>query len=104
MFNWFKSGKTEQLPDAVQLLLQHWQLPESGAPLALLLDSVSLQKNRLIIRLKLPLLSIAQPLQQALAEAGFNYQLTLEHQLTSAPVFKDIKHIILVASGKGGVG
>ena len=104
MFNWFKSAKTDTLPEAAQQLLQHWQLPDSGAPLALLLDSVSLQKNNLRISLKLPLLSIAQPLQQALLDAGFSYQLTLDYQLTTAPVFKDIKQIILVASGKGGVG
>ncbi|MBU2113481.1 MAG: iron-sulfur cluster carrier protein ApbC [Gammaproteobacteria bacterium] len=52
----------------------------------------------------MPLLSIAEPLQQALADAGFNYKLTLDYQLTTAPVFKQIKQIILVASGKGGVG
>lgn len=104
MFNWFKSAKTDALPEAAQQLLQHWQLPDNGAPLALLLDSVSLNKNSLNIRLKLPLLSIAEPLQQALANAGFNYKLTLDYQLTTAPVFKQIKQIILVASGKGGVG
>lgn len=104
MFNWFKSAKTDALPEAAKQLLQHWQLPDSGAPLALLLDSVSLQKNNLSISLKLPLLSIAQPLQQALADAGFSYRLTLDYQLTTAPVFKQIKQIILIASGKGGVG
>ncbi|WP_460857868.1 iron-sulfur cluster carrier protein ApbC [Rheinheimera gaetbuli] len=104
MFNWFKSAKTDALPDSAQQLLHHWQLPYNGAPLALLLDSVSLNKNTLSIRLKLPLLSIAQPLQQALADAGFSYQLSLDYQVATAPVFKQIKQIILVASGKGGVG
>ncbi|QBL09268.1 iron-sulfur cluster carrier protein ApbC [Rheinheimera sp. D18] len=104
MFNWFKSTKTDVVPDAVQQFLQHWQLPDSGAPLSLLLDAVNLNKNNLQITLKLPLLSLAQPLQQALHSAGFNYELALDYRNATTAIFKQIKQIILVASGKGGVG
>jgi ATP-binding protein involved in chromosome partitioning len=104
MFNWFKSAKTNAVPDSALQFLQHWQLPDSGAPLLLLLDSVSLQHTTLQITLKLPLLSIVAPLQQALTQAGFEYQLALDYRLNVTPAFKHIKQIILVASGKGGVG
>uniref|UniRef100_A0A486XHF2 Iron-sulfur cluster carrier protein n=1 Tax=Rheinheimera sp. BAL341 TaxID=1708203 RepID=A0A486XHF2_9GAMM len=104
MFNWFKSSKAQPLPEALALYLQQWQLPDSGAPLSLLLQSVKLQKNTLYISLQLPMQSLLQPLQQALTEAGFHYQVQLDYQLNTAPAFKTIKQIILIASGKGGVG
>lgn len=104
MFNWFKSSKTEPLPDAAQQFLQHWQLPDTGAPLALLLDAVQLKSNSLHITLKIPLNSIAQPLQQALSDAGFNYTVVVDYQLDIPAVTNNIKHIILITSGKGGVG
>ncbi len=104
MFNWFKSNTSEPLPDALQQFLQHWQLPQTGAPLSLLLDKVQMRKNTLHITLQLPLLPVAQMLQQALADAGFSYLLKLDYMLATAPVFKEIKQIILIASGKGGVG
>ncbi|MDP5134812.1 iron-sulfur cluster carrier protein ApbC [Rheinheimera baltica] len=104
MFNWFKSAKTEPLPEAVMQLLHHWPLPDTGAPLSLILARVSLIKNTLQITLALPLTSIAESLQQALDAAGFNYQLALDYQLALPPIYKNIKQIILVASGKGGVG
>jgi ATP-binding protein involved in chromosome partitioning len=104
MFNWFKSTKTEPLPHTALQFLQHWQLPDSGAPLSLLLDTVRLSKNILHITLQLPMLSIAQPLQLALKEAGFSYSVVLDYRMNTAPVFKQIKQIILIASGKGGVG
>ena len=104
MFNWFKSNQSQPLPETLQQFLQQWQLPDSGAPLSLLLRSASLQKNALHVSLQLPLLSIQPALQQALTDAGFHYTLQLDYQLTAAPVFNNIKQIILIASGKGGVG
>jgi ATP-binding protein involved in chromosome partitioning len=104
MFNWFKATNTESLPAPAQQFLQHWQLPDSGAPLSLLLDTVSVKNNTLSITLKLPLLSILQPLQQAMHDAGFTYTVKLEHRLIMAPAIKQIKQIVLIVSGKGGVG
>lgn len=104
MFNWFKSAKSQPLPEALQQYLQQWQLPDSGAPLSLLLHSVSVQKSTLHITLQLPMQSLLQPLQQALTEAGFHYSVELDYLLSTVPVFKTIKQIILIASGKGGVG
>jgi ATP-binding protein involved in chromosome partitioning len=104
MFNWFKSTKSDVLPQAVMQLLQHWQLPDSGTPLSLVLANVRLQNNSLHITLHVPMQSIAAPLQLALQQAGFDYTVQLEHQLPVAPVYKQIKQIILIASGKGGVG
>lgn len=104
MFNWFKANQPQALPEALQQWLQQWQLPGRGVPLSLLLNSAKLEKNTLGLSLQLPLLSIKQPLQQALVDAGFSYTLQLSYELNTAPVFKSIKQIILVASGKGGVG
>jgi len=104
MFNWFKSTKTEPLPDSAQHFLQHWQLPQNGAPLSLLLDNVHLSKNTLHITLNLPMLSIAPALKLAMQEAGFSYDIALNYQNHAPAVFKQIKQIILIASGKGGVG
>jgi ATP-binding protein involved in chromosome partitioning len=104
MFNWFKANQPQALPEALQQWLQQWQLPGRGVPLSLLLNSAKLEKNTLGLSLQLPLLSIQQPLQQALVDAGFSYTLQLSYELNTAPVFKSIKQIILVASGKGGVG
>ncbi|GAB59811.1 iron-sulfur cluster carrier protein ApbC [Rheinheimera nanhaiensis] len=104
MFNWFKANQAQVLPEALQQLLQQWQLPGSGVPLSLLLHSARMEKNTLQLSLQLPLLSIRQPLQQALTEAGFSCALQLSYELDIAPVFNRIKQIILVASGKGGVG
>ena len=104
MFNWFTAKQSQSLPEALQQYLQQWQLPGSGVPLSLLVKSTSLDKRTLTVTLHLPLLSLQQPLQQGLKQAGFDYSLQLDYQLDTEPVFKTIKQIILVASGKGGVG
>lgn len=104
MFNWFKSSKTTSLPEPLQQFLANWSLPEIGAPFQALMLSATLQQQQLQLTLAVPLMTLQQPLQQALQSAGFNLTLTLHYQLDTPPVFKQIKHIILVASGKGGVG
>lgn len=104
MFNWFKSSKSEPVPEPLLQWLQQWQLPETGAPLSLLLDSVSLNKHTLQVKLKLPLASVTAALQQGLNDAGFHYNVQADYQLNTNAAFKNIKHIVLVASGKGGVG
>lgn len=104
MFNWFKSSKTTSLPEPLQQFLANWSLPEIGAPFQTLMLSATLQQQQLQLTLAVPLMTLQQPLQQALQSAGFNLTLTLHYQLDTPPVFKQIKHIILVASGKGGVG
>lgn len=104
MFNWFKSSKSESVPEALLHWLQQWQLPESGAPLSLILQTVSLNKNVLQVQLKLPLSSVTAALQQALHDAGFAYKVQIGYHSEADAAFKNIKHIVLVASGKGGVG
>ena len=104
MFNWLKPAKKHPIPKALQQFLQHWPLPADGTPFSLLLHDISLQGKDLTIQLKLPLLSLKDALSEALLQAGFDYQLTLSFTPSAGTVYKDIGQIILVASGKGGVG
>ena len=69
---------------------------------------VNEQGNTLNIQLTLPYAakSIEKSLQQYLAQQLPDHQIniTVDIQLLSAPCFKQVGNIVLVASGKGGVG
>ncbi|MDX3774513.1 iron-sulfur cluster carrier protein ApbC [Chromatiaceae bacterium AAb-1] len=106
MFNWFKSAKNTELPAALSDFLQQWPLPDNTGLLGSLIRQVSFDAaaRQLTVQLGLPMASVQPALQQALQQAGFDMTLTLQGELEKAPVFRQIKHIILVASGKGGVG
>ncbi|WNO61241.1 iron-sulfur cluster carrier protein ApbC [Rheinheimera sp. MMS21-TC3] len=104
MFNWFKSSKTTPLPAALQQFFQNWLLPDSEIALASLITQATLIKNELTLTLALPLASVQPILQQALIDAGSEVSLTLNSDYQAPAVFKQIKQVILVASGKGGVG
>lgn len=104
MFNWFKSSKTTPLPAALQQFIQNWILPDSDIALASLISQAILIKNELTLTLALPLVSIQPVLQQALIDAGYEVNLILQSDYQAPVVFKQIKQVILVASGKGGVG
>jgi ATP-binding protein involved in chromosome partitioning len=104
MFNWFKSSKTTPLPAALQQFFQNWLVPDSDIRFASIIKQATVQDKQLNLALALPLASIQAVLQQALSEAGFDFNLTLTADYQAPPVFKQIKQVILVASGKGGVG
>lgn len=104
MFNWLKPAKKQDIPADLQQFLQHWPMPDDGTPLSLVLQDMSLQGDTLNIQLALPLMTLQVALADALKQAGFNYGLKLGFTPSSVPVYKDIGQIILIASGKGGVG
>lgn len=108
MFNWFKSAASTEIPPELNHFLQQWQLPDEQLPLQQLITDIKYTATKpeptLQLHLALPLQSVGPLLQQALAEAGFSVQLNLQYQAQGNTVFKQVRHIILVASGKGGVG
>ena len=104
MFNWFKSSKSTPIPAALQQFLQAWLIPNSTSTLSSVIVEIVVNKKQLTVTLSLPLATLEPLLQQALTEAGFDYTLTLNANYQAQPVYKQIKQIILVASGKGGVG
>ncbi|CAM3838208.1 iron-sulfur cluster carrier protein ApbC [Rheinheimera salexigens] len=104
MFNWFKSSKTTPLPAALQQFFQSWLVVGSDIILASVISQATLKDNKLTLTLALPLATIQPTLQQALNDAGFDYSLILNADYQAQPVFKKIKQVILIASGKGGVG
>lgn len=104
MFNWFKSSKTTTLPAALQQFFQNWFIPHSDISFASVIKQATLQDKQLHLTLAVPLASMQPVLQQALSEAGFDFILTLAADYQAPAVFKQIKQVILVASGKGGVG
>lgn len=107
MFNWLKSARSTDLPAPLQQFLTQWHLPQLQAPLSPLILSSQYKAGKtpqLILQLALPLMSVEPLLQQALQAEGFNVKLQLLYQNNGPVVYKQIKQIILVASGKGGVG
>lgn len=107
MFNWFKS-KQDTIPEPLQQFLQQWQLPEVALPLSEVLLQSGYDSKAAVpllqLTLAVPLLSVQPQLELALQQQGFNVKLHIAFANQSAAVFRQIKHIILVASGKGGVG
>lgn len=107
MFNWFKSARNTDLPAPLQQFLDQWHIPQLQAPLSSLIIQSEYRKGepaRVSLTLAVPLFCIQPLLQQALQDAGFNIEVQVSHQSNGKTVFKNIKHIILIASGKGGVG
>jgi ATP-binding protein involved in chromosome partitioning len=109
MFGWWKNKtKTATITDEQLAVIQNFQTDDIPVALGeLLLD---LQQERTtagdIIKLQLPFAakSLAPLLLEQLNQAGFHGQLELSSLNQLPATIGNIKQIILVASGKGGVG
>jgi len=104
-FGWWKSTKTaEQLPSHVSAVLQHFTHDALPVPLAELLVSSQYSASQLELTLPFAANGIHSALLTALTESGFHGSLALTIAPNSKFSFKSIRQIVLVASGKGGVG
>jgi len=105
MFGWWKnSKKTATITDAQLAVIQNFQTDELPVALGDLL--VDLQFDNNILKLQLPFAaqSIAPLLLRQLVDVGFTGELALSSVNELPATIGRIKQIILIASGKGGVG
>ncbi|MBN8444591.1 MAG: P-loop NTPase [Gammaproteobacteria bacterium] len=104
-FGWWKSAKTaEQLPEHLQRVLQQFSHDALPLPLPELLVSTQYSESAIELVLPFAAKSVHVLLSQAFADAGFKGTLTLSSVNQIDFSFKSIRQIVLVASGKGGVG
>ncbi len=104
-FGWWKSAKTaEQMPEHLQRVLQQFSHDALPLPLPELLVSTQYSESAIELVLPFAAKSVQVPLSQAFADAGFKGTLTLSSVNQIDFSFKSIRQIVLVASGKGGVG
>lgn len=103
MFNWFKSAPAD-VPDDLQRFLQQWIIPELGIALSDITTQITYKPGRLTLELGFPLKSLQPLLNNALQQAGFDVATEIRYQQHGTERFKNIRQVILVASGKGGVG
>jgi ATP-binding protein involved in chromosome partitioning len=109
MFGWWKNKtKTATITDAQLAVIQNFQTDELPVALGELLLDLQLEQKTAgdILKLQLPFAaqSIAPLLLQQLKEVGFHGQLELSSLNQLPATIGNIKQIILIASGKGGVG
>lgn len=106
VFGWWKSAKQNQqsLPSELEQVIANFQHDALPLPLAELLISVAYTATKLTITVPFAMNSLIPALHAALNLAGFAGELAIEVQPSSQFSFKSIRHIVLVASGKGGVG
>ncbi len=104
MFGWWKNKNTTKLSSAQQQVLDNFQTEDIPVALSQLATDIELSDNSLCIQLPFAATSILSPLRQALAEAGFSGDVSLTYQNPLPPSLGNIRQVILVASGKGGVG
>lgn len=104
MFGWWKNKSTISLSSAQQQVLDSFQTDDMPVVISELATDISFRDNRLVIQLPFAAQAILQPLQQALADAGFSGEVSLSYQNPLPFSVGQTRQVILVASGKGGVG
>ncbi|WP_333798050.1 iron-sulfur cluster carrier protein ApbC [Rheinheimera sp.] len=104
MFGWWKNKNTTKLSSAQQQVLDQFQTDEMPVALSQLATDIEFSDNRLLIQLPFAADAMLPLLQQAMAAAGFNGEVALRYQNPVPPSLGNIRQVILIASGKGGVG
>lgn len=111
MFGWWKNktaAASGTAPVALSTeflaVLQQFQTDEMPVALADLATAIDFDGQQLAIQLPFPMQSVQPLLLQALQDAGFSGTLSLSYQNTVPATLGPIRQVILVASGKGGVG
>lgn len=109
MFGWWKNKtKTATITDEQLAVIQNFQTDDIPVALGELLLDLQLERKTAgdVLKLQLPFAakSLAPLLLQQLNLAGFHGQLELSSLNQLPATIGNIKQIILVASGKGGVG
>ncbi|MDF3126571.1 iron-sulfur cluster carrier protein ApbC [Rheinheimera sp. 1928-s] len=110
-FKWFKKAAEQQsaaddMPEALAKTLAEFQSNEFPMPLDSLIQQASFntKQNSLSLTLKFPWASLADELLPVLQQVQPDLRLELNSENTAEPAYRNIKQVILVASGKGGVG
>lgn len=111
MLSWWKNkiaaatgGHNAELSAAELLVLQQFQTDEMPVAITELCTGLQFDGKQLQLQLPFPMQSLQPLLLQALQQSGFSGQLQLSYQNTVPATLGQIKQVILVASGKGGVG
>jgi ATP-binding protein involved in chromosome partitioning len=105
MFGWWKKNKkTATIPEAQLAVIQNFQTDELPVALGELLLDLKFDNNILQLQLPFAAQSIVPQLLQQLKASGFNGELTLSSVNDLPATVGKIKQVILIASGKGGVG
>ena len=110
-FKWFKKAAEQQssaddMPETLAKTLAEFQSNEFPMPLDSLIQQASFntKKNSLSLTLKFPWASLADELLPVLQLVQPDLKLELQSENSAEPAYRNIKQVILVASGKGGVG
>jgi ATP-binding protein involved in chromosome partitioning len=105
MFGWWKKNKkAATLPEAQLAVIQNFQTDELPVALGELLLDLQYDNNILQLQLPFAAQSIVPLLLKQLTDVGFSGQLTLSSVNDLPATVGKIKQVILIASGKGGVG
>ena len=107
-FKWFKKATEQQssaddMPGLLAKTLAEFQSNEFPMPLDTLIHQASFntKQNSLSLTLKFPWASLAEELLPVLQQVQPDLKLELQSENTAEPAYRNIKQVILVASGKG---
>lgn len=110
-FKWFKKtaeqqSSADEMPEVLAKTLAEFQSKEFPMPLDTLIQQAcfSSKRNSLSLTLKFPWASVADELLPVLQQVQPDLKLELQSENAAEPAYRNIKQVILVASGKGGVG
>ncbi len=104
MFGLFSKKKSAELPQALLQILQSVAIDDWHMPVAELATSVSFDGKTCHLALPFVADFVREPLQTAVTQAGFDWQIFIQSSPTESKVFGNVRQVVLVASGKGGVG
>lgn len=104
MFGLFSKKKHPELPEALQELLKQVAIDDWLMPVQDLASSVEFDGKRCTLTMPFVAHFIEAPLQAAVTAAGLSYVLKVKSEPSPTKVFGSVKQVVLVASGKGGVG
>lgn len=104
MFGLFTQKKPAALPDALVDVLRHVAVDDWLLPVIDIASQIELKHTQLVIELPFAA-DFATPFVQAAVDAaGLSLAVTIRLSAVSTYAFSRVRHLVLVASGKGGVG
>lgn len=104
MFGLFSKKKHPELPEALQQVLKQVAIDDWLLPVQDLATSIEFDGT--VCKVTMPFVAdfLQVPLQTALTAAGLAFRVNVIALPSQQSVFGSIKQVVLVASGKGGVG
>lgn len=104
MFGWWKNKSETALDASFQAVLDNFQTEEMPVALSQLMTDVKVLKNSLVIQMPFAADAMLPLLQAELLAAGYHGEVMFDYVNDLPKTLGAIRQVILVASGKGGVG